>query len=248
MSAPFKKAQDVIEAQVTEVVDTTIDAAVQVDNALVVQDMEAQDSMVTMGSRTYSSEWTPGADEIQMPKLRLAQGLTAEVMSQEAKPGQWLLIGQDPIDECEVVILKAGKARELRVGTGDDRSVVCRSNDAKVGVGEPGGACEECPLSKWVDNGKGQKGTPPACTLIFSYQCYSLTHDALCIIEFSRTAENQAKLLNTMLVTQGFGGFVARLRSTPKSNGNRRWFEPQVLSRKISPEQRELVEGFLPQR
>lgn len=253
MSAPFKPAKAIIDADTQvvdapfEVQDNTIDGSVTADSALVIAETEQADSMVAMGQRTYSSTFKPRADEIQMPKLRLAQGLTPEVGAREAAIGQWLLIGQEPVDEVEIVILKAGKARELRVEESPgNRSVVCRSSDAVEGIGTPGGDCEKCPMAQWVDaTVKGQKGTPPLCTLIFSYQAYSLTHDALCVIEFSRTAENQAKLLNTMLVTQGFGGFVAKLKHVSKSNGNRRWVEPQLMSRKITEEQRELVSMFL---
>ena len=84
-------------------------------------------------------------DDILIPRLRLAQSLTREVVDNEAAPGQWLVPGWEAVDTVTLVPLAFGRLRELR--DGDD--ILCESRDAITGHGEPGGNCRTCSLARW---------------------------------------------------------------------------------------------------
>lgn len=51
---------------------------------------------------------------------------------------------------------------EKEMGEGDGGQPDCKSEDTKIGVGNPGGECQECPFSKF---GTARKGQGQACKL-----------------------------------------------------------------------------------
>src|SRR6267142_5673038 len=46
------------------------------------------------------------------------------------------------------------------------KGILCQSLDARVGVGEPGGNCATCPMSRF---GSAKKGKGQACTEFYNY-------------------------------------------------------------------------------
>lgn len=235
----------VVEGEVTREVSSAVEP-VNVDSALAINNNEDREIAAT--SRTYSAQPDFKAKDLMIPKLRLAQGQTPEVLAREAQPGQWVLFGNEASDEVEVVFLAAGFARELRLrqqGSPDDRKILCRSADGEVGVGEPGGYCERCPLSMWTDR-PGQKGKPPECSEIYTYQVYVLTHNALAILEFQRTGTDSAKLINTMMKVRGMQGFKVKLGSERRQNGNQIFFAPKITPRPITEEEAAIASMFIP--
>lgn len=180
------------------------------DAPLEVSDEPVQDT----GLAKYSQAPVFDASDLFIPKLRLAQGLTAEVQSGLAKPGDWLVLGSDPIKSPTIIPMLMVKRRELR-DTDDNRAVLCRSADSIVGVGNPGGECATCPMSKWVQSNKpGGKNSAPPCNFIYSYIVYVVETEELCVLEFYRTSIATGKMLNTMILQKGIGNFAVTLKST----------------------------------
>lgn len=68
--------------------------------------------------------------------------------------------GNDIQKEFTGIIVAHKKARSYWKNkySGQGESPECHSPDGKRGIGNPGGNCESCPLSQWIDD------EPPACT------------------------------------------------------------------------------------
>jgi len=164
----------------------------------------------------FSNHVNFDSEDIVIPRIRLAQGLTAEVQDGTAKPGQWLLTGYNPVDELTVVPLMFARNRTLR---GEDGNVECKSADAITGVGFPGGICAQCQLAKWGDNGGGGR-MPPTCVFSYVYVCYIIEFETLGLIEFRRTSIQAGKTLNTLSAQRGLGNFAVKLKSN-KMTGKR---------------------------
>lgn len=209
------------DAEMLEVIDDGGEVAIQRSNLSVYSDAPSLDS-----------------SDLFIPKLRLAQGLSTEVQSGEAKPGQWLLLGAVPAASATVVIMGMAKRRELRDGT---RAVLCRSADSLTGIGDPGGDCGVCEFSHWqpAPVKKGQAAgpnKPPQCTFIYSYMVFVIESKKMAILEFSRTGELAARMINTMLVQSGFGNFAVKLTSTSKQGPQGLYYSPAVAATTAKPE------------
>lgn len=162
------------------------------------------------------------SDEVIIPKLRLAQGLTAEVTTGDAKSGQWILTGYPALDEVTVTPMKMQRRRTLY--SQEEERVVCRSNDGKTGEGNPGGLCEHCPNSQWTK--VGDRSVGPTCTFIFSYLVYIHEFQTYAVLEFKKTSEKVGKQLNTWILMRGFGNFSVRLSSQNMKKPGRSWEVP----------------------
>lgn len=159
------------------------------------------------------------------PMLRLAQALTPEVVDGDAKAGQWLITGKDPVDEVHVVPLAFAKRRVLR--DEDTGEMLCSSDDAKIGTGDPGGSCEDCPMAKW----QGDKGArkPPQCMFYYSYIVYAAEFDGNALLDFKKTSLGIGKMLNAAVARDGFGKVAIKL--TAKLNKGRRgsYYTPALV-------------------
>lgn len=140
-------------------------------------------------------------DDITIPRMVILQGLSPEVTQGQGRPGEFYIkglernLGKGPV---EFIVLMRNKSRirwqDLQFGGG----ILCRSVDAKQGVGEPGGACEQCPHSVW--NGKDK----PACD-IYQNLIVVLKQDSEWIpmaISGNRTKLKAIKNLNSMLMVE----------------------------------------------
>lgn len=181
------------------------------------------------GLAKYSNTPTLDASDLFIPKLRLAQGLTAEVQSGLAKPGDWLMLGADPMKTATIVPMLMVRRRELRDNDEGNRAILCRSADGVVGVGNPGGECASCPMNKWVPSRKpGGKNTAPPCTFIYSYIVYVVEIEELCVLEFYRTSIPSGKMLNTMVLQKGLGNFAVQLKSTSQQGPKGTYYQPAI--------------------
>ncbi len=183
----------------------------------------------------YSENPDFDQDDLQWPRLRLAQGLTQEVTEGLAKPGQWILLGEDPVDEVLIVPMSATKQREYRPNS-DDRPE-CTSPDGRQGFGIPGGDCATCPLSQWVQMAKGEKNQPPPCQLFYSYVAYSVTHH--CLVEFRARKTSMAigKTINTFMKARGGGTFAMKLgRQTATNPRKQTYYVPTGQKVVVPPE------------
>lgn len=211
-----------------------------------------EEAQVLANTRQYSAQAEFSMDEITFPKLRLAQGLTPEVQSGDARPGEWLLTGEKPVTTATVVPLAFARIRQMR---DENRTMICQSPDSIHGIGEfgpdsdgnPSGECAKCPMGAWQPNPRDpKKNLPPACTQIFSYVGYSLTHKAVCVLEFSRSSMNAAKLLNTLAQSRGFGQFAITLTTQSQKGPKGTYYVPSLNYTRASAEDLELAREFSP--
>lgn len=102
------------------------------------------------------------AEDFKVPRLVLLEGLSPEVAEGLGKPGDLFLkglnmnLGSAPL---EVVVLMRFKTRICWRDLSSGGGILCRANDGKTGMGEPGGACAACTKTQWV----GQE--QPECSL-----------------------------------------------------------------------------------
>lgn len=178
--------------------------------------------------------------EAAFPRIRLAQGLTAEVADGSAKMGQFLFNGYDPMDEVTLVPIMIGRSRNKRADPNNrDSEIVCSSNDGRVGVGNPGGDCKGCPFARFGSDPRSGRRTAPACSLAYTYAAWCPEVEQFVEMVFSRTSEQAANVINNHVIRQGFGNFAVRLKSTIQM-GRNRYAVPQV---RLVPLTADLVEG-----
>jgi hypothetical protein len=176
----------------------------------------------------YSDTPTLEGQDLFIPRLRLAQGLTLEVQDGTAKPGQWLILGEKPLSAVSIIPIAMTRRRELR--DPDTRTVICRSGDGYNGIGNPGGDCSRCELAQWASSPskKGKKNVAPPCTFLYSYMVYVVEANTLAILEFSRTSITPGKMLNTMVAQHGVGTFAVRLTSAQRNGPMGTYYTPIV--------------------
>lgn len=201
--------------------------------------VEDQESGLAITPRQYSNKPDFDNEDLAFPRLRLAQGLTPEVQNGDAKPGQYVMTGQEAVSKPVLVPLGYTKARILKSqGQGGNRETLCQSPDGVHGFGTPGGDCKTCPMANWRPNPDDpKKNLPPACNLVYSYVCYSITHDMLCSVEFSRMSEGAAKWLNTLIKARGMGNFAIELSSAQQKNSKGIFYTPEIKFHPIPAEQ-----------
>lgn len=172
-------------------------------------------------------------DDVVIPRLRLAQGLTTEVQDGLARPGQWILTGFEPEDELTVIPVAFTKRRELR--DEDTREILCFSQDSKTGVGDPGGDCSVCPLQEWAD-GEGGRRVPPACNFQYAYLMYIVEFGALAAMSFSKSALRTGKLLNTIVAQRGMLNCAVKLSNSQRKGDKGNYYVPSVNPTNVAEE------------
>jgi hypothetical protein len=193
--------------------------------------VDAEETTMSTQARQWTSKPKFEQSDLAFPKLRLAQGTTAEVQKEIAKSGDFLLTGFDAVPSVVIIPLLTAKAREYR-NKDDVRQILCSSIDAVTGVGTPGGICADCPKAEWT--GPREARRPPPCDLVWSYVAYSLQHEQLVVVEFKKTGAPQAKFINTMLENRGPGTFAVNLAAQRKTNSRQQtYFEPVVTVAKV---------------
>lgn len=185
---------------------------------------EPQQETTALG--LYSSTPSFEAGDVILPRLRLAQGLSQDVQDGTAKPGQWLLSGFEPANELTIVPLLFTRRRELR---DDEFNVLCQSNDAITGVGEPGGQCASCPFNKWSEDPRTKKRMPPACTFFYSYIVFVCEHHQPAIMDFKRTSLQAGKMVNTVVSRYGLGQCGLQIKSSPQQGKKGTYFAPVLI-------------------
>jgi len=181
---------------------------------------------------TYSQQPGFTSDDVFIPRLRLAQGLTAEVQDGTARPGQWLVTGFPP--EEEVLLVPLGFARQRELRDKDTREMLCFSLGGEEGTGEPGGVCAGCIANKWTE--EGDKRRPPTCSFSYNYIVYSEQHETLVKLTFQRMALNAGKMLNTIVAHQGIGNVVVKLSQDQRKGPKGTYYVPRVAVVATPPE------------
>jgi hypothetical protein len=206
-------------------VETSFDDMVEGSGALVPVDETAPAGPRGIAYRT-DTDFEPG--DTALPRLRLAQGLTAEVQSAEAKPGQWVLSGFDA--ESEVVIIPLMRATH-RARRDENNNILCSSPDAIQGYGDPGIKCAGCVHANWKE-GATPRDRAPDCDLAYGFGAWSVTHESLVAVDFAKTGVPTGQLINTIIKSRGLGNVAIRLASDGKQGPRGIYYKPKATMAK----------------
>lgn len=100
----------------------------------------------------------------------------------------------------------------------------CRSFDMFQGVGDPGIACGECPLSKWVDD------RPPLCTETYNVAALTASDGDLIVLSFAKSSARTGKRVFSMLrlTTANPWSKVYRITTREDRNDQGTFYVPDV--------------------
>lgn len=144
------------------------------------------------------------------PRLRLVHGIMEEVADGIARPGQYLVDGVESAMD-EIVALPWGNSirRQLWVDQEGEDTMMCSSNDGVNGQGEPGGACNRCPMADWDGN------SPPACELSKTFLLWLPEYKTWAQWKLRRSALRTAgKALNQLILSHGWEKLAVRITSS----------------------------------
>jgi hypothetical protein len=165
----------------------------------------------------FKTEVNP--DEVMtIPRARLAQGLTSEVISGEAQAGSWILPGGRVVSEIAGTLVGYRKTRTLWDNNVAQPTVLCRSSDGETGIGEPGGLCETCPKSHWNNQ------EPPECTLNHEFLIFMKDSTPIVVTMSSRSARHTVGQL--LLALRMRKSLPVKIRSQLVTKGNRKYYIP----------------------
>lgn len=109
-------------------------------------------------------------EDISQPRLLLLQGLSKIVSDGDGRSGQMAhsttgeLYTAKPGEAITIVPVFYWYSRILMKPIDDGGGILCRSEDGKVGRGDPGGDCSKCPKSRWTET--AEKRVPPPCDAV----------------------------------------------------------------------------------
>lgn len=127
------------------------------------------------------------AQELSAPILRWKHMGASTSTAEGGKFYNSLEGNEAAYDEIPAVILDGKNSRSYYASNFDPKSKApatppdCKSSDGITGQGSPGGSCEACPLSKWVD------GNPPPCALSYDRLIYDFHTHQVGIMSFQRS-------------------------------------------------------------
>lgn len=213
-------AVDADEAEETAMANYE-DAALSVDAASVVQTQQSGDPSTAFGMN-FSQQ------DIRMPRLRLAQALTPEVVAGDAKAGEWIDPNGKNHKELTVTVLGVRYNRARLVGPRGNQQIACRAGapvgTPLIGVGDPGMACQQCPFSQWTEDEKGNR-QPPECQDSYEYLT-ELEGGEVATVVMRRTAMPTARDLNTKLAQGGGRPTDITLTSSLESSNKNQFYVP----------------------
>ncbi len=154
------------------------------------------------------------ADDISIPRIKLAQALTQEVADGLCSPGEFFTQGFEPMKQLNVVPLAFARRRILI--DKDTNEVMCRSGNAVQGVGTPGGTCADCPFNQWTGQAPNRKA--PECAFMYSYVVYVREWEMVGIMDFKRTSINAGKIFNTLTQRNGLANFAMQVSAAAQKN------------------------------
>jgi hypothetical protein len=164
-----------------------------------------------------------------MPRLKIGQPGTPEVLDGAAQAGQFIFPGSDPVDSVILVPLVFGKGR---IYSTDDDGILCQSGDSIHGEGDPGGNCARCPFNQWTKDKKGNN-IKPQCTFYYSYGVYSETHGSIAAWDVRGAGLRPATGLNTLIQKLKMGNFAIEVTSNKNVAGKNTWYTPVIKQIKV---------------
>lgn len=189
----------------------------------------------------FTNDSKPDLSKLQIPRLRLAQGMTPEVAERRASIGQYVLTNFPPADSVQLVPLAAQAIRQYRP---DPKAPPkCYAPTGVHGIGDPGIVCADCKLSWWgPKNEKTGRSTPPPCQEGVALRAYSISHRSVVDFQFMGRRMSDGAFIQAQAMSFGYGNFVIELTSKSVKNDRGQWFEPEVtIVGDVPEDHRELV-------
>src|SRR5690625_2300333 len=117
---------------------------------------------------------TPGMEgaaleqsDFVIPRAKIVQALFKEATDGDIRPGTMvntatseILAKPEEVFRVQTLIVSTGQVYIPK----DGNTLSCYSPDGITGIGDPGGSCFACPLSKW-----GKNNEPPLCMKTYNY-------------------------------------------------------------------------------
>lgn len=128
-----------------------------------------------------------------VPFLSLLNSVTKEVIAKGTKNGA----------SAVIIPISYTKSRLYFAPRDEGGGLLCRSYNAVVGQGDPGGDCEKCPLRLWTeDPKKGQ--VPPKCTMFTNFFSIVRGHKSSLplVVSFGKTSAGTGRQLYNMILAK----------------------------------------------
>ncbi len=196
------------------------------------------------GEQTLGLEGMERAD-LKMPRLSLCQSMTPQRQRDNPKhiagltEGEFFntLTGTRFGEKLKFVPLLWYKSRILFLPIDEGGGLLCRSEDARHGEGDPGGVCQTCPKSMFLKSADGKR-RPPECNLFHNYAALILPEqglpriDSLVMISFKSTGLDAATDLNSLMNMRGakaaFAGVYELSSSSDTNPAGQSYYVPVV--------------------
>lgn len=196
-----------------------------------------------------------------LPYLKLVQSMSDDATHDDIKPGNFRnsLTGEDLGTEVLIYPIAVFHWRRFF----EDRRVLCSSNDALQGYGDPGGECKICPLQKWHvirENGqeeviqnsrtfrakKGEEMVAPLCSeqWVFPSLILNSQWEVPGALVFHRSYLQEGLRLGSLVEwTPRDTSF--NLTSVKTTNDKGTWYVPRItIGRKLTPEEDVIASRF----
>jgi len=192
-----------------------------------------------------------------LPFLKIVQSMSEDFTRDEVMPGNFRNSLTGEVYGKEVEIFPMGLLHWRRRFDKDSRLVLCASNDARNGVGDPGGLCRECPLSVWhIERANGELDNigrnirnvrtkrdenliAPVCSEQFVFPTMILSGEWKIpgALVFHKTYLGEGLRFYYMLEYSP-KDFVYKVQSVQTTNEKGTWYVPQISRlRKLTPEE-----------
>lgn len=178
-------------------------------------------------------------NDMTLPRLAICQSLSPQRKKSDPKfiagldEGQWFNTITQKIYGTSVLVvpLLVFKSRVLFRDQKEGGGILCRADDAVIGIGEPGGNCSKCPLAQFND------GEAPECTMFYNYVSVVLTDakqipsiEDMAVASFKSTGLKAARDWNALLKLRNVDAFagVYQLDSVETKNSQGVWYAAAV--------------------
>jgi hypothetical protein len=176
-------------------------------------------------NRRMQVDYSTEIDESDIGKLRMKLGQpgTPEVKAGQAKAGQFIIPGFPAFDSVTVSPLRWGRSRDYAVG----RPLIslCSSANGRIGIGDNGTGegkheCKTCAKNVWRKNPNPTVKTnlPPECSEQFNFVMFVAELGLPVEYRMQKTGLKVGENIVAVCQAQGFGGFLTRLTSLPKTS------------------------------
>jgi hypothetical protein len=196
---------------------------------------------------------------VVLPLLKIIQAMSDDFQKEHLPVGVFrnTLSGEVIGDTLEVIPIGIKHYRRRFV----DRNVLCFSNNALDGIGDPGGSCLACPLSKWtlkdrdghfytIEKGvanyrtkAGEEMIPPPCTEQWVFPCVELKSSWKVpgAVVFSKSSYPEGMKFGFMLQNAPIDT-VYKITTESQTGPKGTWYTPKVsLLRKATPEEAKVI-------